>query len=70
MHCLFAHCLIQAGFVWLITGRVVLGVAELLLHLCLDALKCEGRINFHTDQLLHVLCKAGYVLALQQAWIP
>lgn len=69
VHCLFAHSLIQAGFVWMITGRVVLGVAELVLHLVLDVLKCEDRTNIHTDQLFHVLCKAGYVLAIQQAWV-
>jgi hypothetical protein len=69
MHCLFAHSLVHAGFVWLITGRVFFGVVELVLHIVLDFLKCEKRTSFHTDQFLHATSKALYVLALQQAWV-
>ena len=69
IHCLFAHSLIHAGFVWFITGRVFLGFVELVIHLLLDLLKCEKRTSFHIDQLLHVASKALYVLALQQGWV-
>lgn len=69
VHCLFAHCLIHAGFVWSITGRVSLGLAELVLHMIFDLLKCEKRTGFHADQLLHVASKALYVLALQRGWV-
>ena len=69
VHCLFAHCLIHAGFVWFITGRLFFGFAELVLHLIFDFLKCEKRTGFHTDQVLHAASKALYVIALQQAWV-
>jgi hypothetical protein len=69
VHCLFAHCLIHAGFVWMITGQVFFGFVELVLHMILDLLKCEKRIGYHTDQLLHAASKALYVVALQQAWV-
>lgn len=61
IHCLLAHCLIHAGFVWLCTGRVIFAVAELVLHFALDAAKCEKKISFHTDQMLHAACKVLYV---------
>lgn len=59
-----AHCLIHAGFVLVITGVVILSVAELVLHFTIDLLKCEGKTSFALDQWLHVLCKAGYVVVL------
>lgn len=68
-HCLFAHCLIHAGFVWCITGRVFFGFIELVLHLTLDFLKCEKRTNFHTDQLLHFASKALYVVVIYLGWV-
>ncbi len=69
MHCLFAHCLIHAGFAWCITGRVFFGFVELVLHLMLDLLKGEKRIGFQTDQFLHTASKVLYVVAIQQAWV-
>jgi len=68
-HCLLAHCLIHAGFVWLISGRVIFAVAELALHFVLDSLKCENKTSLHTDQMLHVFCKALYVFAIMSAWV-
>jgi hypothetical protein len=68
IHCLLAHSLIHAGFVWAITGRVIFGFAELVLHFLLDAAKCERKITFHTDQVLHATCKAAYVVALVIGW--
>ncbi len=61
LHCLTAHALIHAGIVWLLTGRAALGAAELVLHWLIDWLKIERKINFHVDQLLHLLCKVGFV---------
>jgi hypothetical protein len=69
VHCLFAHGLIHAGFVWCITGRVFFGFTELVVHMILDFVKSEKRTGYHTDQLLHVTSKALYVLAIQQAWV-
>ncbi|MCG8601237.1 MAG: DUF3307 domain-containing protein [Verrucomicrobiales bacterium] len=56
-----AHCLIHAGFVWVLTGSIFFGVAELILHWTIDALKCEGKTSFAVDQWLHVLCKVVFV---------
>lgn len=61
-HYLTAHALIHAGFVWLITGNVFFGVAELLLHWIIDFVKCENITNPHQDQGLHVACKVLYCL--------
>lgn len=64
IHCLTAHCLIQAGFVWAVTGCAILGFIELVLHMVLDSLKCEGITNIHVDQFAHLVCKAVYVIAI------
>ena len=69
VHCLVAHSLVHAGFVWCITGRVFFGFAELVVHILLDLVKGEKRTSFHTDQLLHVASKVLYIVALQQAWV-
>lgn len=69
VHCLLAHSLIHAGFVWVLTGRVFFAVAELLAHAFLDFIKCEKHTNFNLDQLLHMTCKALYVVALVQGWV-
>lgn len=59
---LFWHAMIHAGFVGLITGYVGLGIIELILHMIIDILKCEGKTSFNTDQLAHVVCKFAYVV--------
>lgn len=64
MVALCAHSLIHAGGVWLITGSMLFGGIELVLHSAIDMTKCEKRINLLTDQSLHLLCKAGYAVAL------
>jgi len=56
-----AHCLIHAGFVWLISGYAVFALAEFALHWIIDCLKCDGKTSFETDQWLHILCKAAFV---------
>ena len=64
VHCLTAHSLMHAGAVWAITGSFMIGIAELVLHWIIDFVKCEGITNIHTDQLLHILCRVGYVIAI------
>ena len=59
-----AHCLIHAGFVWLITGAVIFAFAEFVLHWIIDALKCEGKTSFAMDQWLHIATKAVFVLVI------
>jgi len=64
VHALTAHSFIHAGAVWLITGSVLLALCEVVLHWLIDFSKCEGWISYHVDQLLHLTCKAVFVLLL------
>lgn len=52
-----AHALIHAGFVGVITGSIALAVCEFAAHWITDDLKCRGKINFNTDQAIHLICK-------------
>ena len=61
---LLAHSLIHAGAVWLITGSMLLGLVELVLHAAIDGWKCAGKYGFLMDQGLHILCKVGFVIAM------
>lgn len=65
-----AHCLIHAGFVWLISGSAILALAEFVSHWIIDALKCEGRTSFAADQWLHIATKGLYVVILWAGWLP
>lgn len=69
VHCLLNHSLIHAGFVWLITGNVVLGLLELVLHATIDFIKCEKLTGFHLDQMLHIATKALFVVMIMQGWV-
>jgi len=69
IHCLLAHSLIHAGLVWLITGRSILALAEFVLHAILDTAKCEHKTSYHTDQMLHLLCKVVYVILITLSWV-
>lgn len=56
-HWLTAHALIHGGAVGLVTGSVTLGVAECLIHWCIDYAKCENWTGPNQDQALHLACK-------------
>jgi len=60
---LSAHATIHGGAVAVVTGTWVFGVVETVLHATIDHLKCEDRLSFDQDQLLHLACKGAY------AWI-
>ncbi|MCX6876478.1 MAG: DUF3307 domain-containing protein [Verrucomicrobia bacterium] len=64
---LLAHCVIQAGGVWVVSGSLAFAAAELLLHGLIDLGKGEGKFGMATDQLLHLLCKLAYALLLAQS---
>jgi hypothetical protein len=57
-----AHAVIHGGAVALLTGMPLLGVAETLAHAAIDDAKCTGKIGFNTDQALHIVCKALWVV--------
>jgi hypothetical protein len=61
---LTAHGAIHGLAVGLITGVPLLGLAETALHTLIDHGKCRGRINVHTDQMVHLLCKGLWVAVL------
>ena len=52
-----AHAIIHAGFVGIITGSILLGLAEFVAHWLTDDLKCRSKISFNTDQSIHIACK-------------
>ena len=62
-----AHCMIHAGFVYLVTQWLVLAVVEFVLHFAIDHAKCRGRITYNQDQALHVACKVGYAVLVVTA---
>lgn len=55
-----AHAIVHGGAVYIVTDSLLLGSAEIILHWIIDFSKCEGWINFHQDQALHMGCKLGY----------
>lgn len=57
---LTAHALMHGGVVALATGSVRLGVAEAVLHWCIDFGKCENWYGIHADQGMHWLCKIAW----------
>jgi hypothetical protein len=61
LYCLTYHAIIHAGLVWIITGSVVVGVIELVVHWFIDAMKSENAFGFEADQWLHIATKAVYV---------
>lgn len=69
VYCLTAHALIHGGFVWIISGKVLLGFAEFVVHWLIDFAKCEGRTSFATDQFLHVLSKAAWIGFMWAQWV-
>jgi hypothetical protein len=63
-HALFAHGMIHAGFVLIITGSITLALAELVIHSLTDWFKCEGKISLNVDQTIHLLCKVAWASAV------
>jgi hypothetical protein len=63
-HPLFAHAAIHGGAVGIVTQSVTLGLFEFACHAVIDYLKCDGKTSLDTDQVLHVVCKAVWVLLL------
>lgn len=61
---MFAHAMIHSGFVFLITSSIWIAMFEVVVHFIIDYLKCKGKLSFNMDQLLHIVCKVGYVLIM------
>jgi hypothetical protein len=65
---LSAHSVIHAGGVWLVSGSLAFGVAELFAHGVIDVAKGEGKFGLIPDQLLHLSCKVVYAVMLVYGW--
>lgn len=60
---LVAHAGIHGAVVLLVTGHVLLGLAEWALHVLIDEAKIRRKISFAQDQALHLLCKLLWLVA-------
>lgn len=58
---LFGHSAIQGGMVGLVTGSLILGLAETAVHMAIDEAKVRGWTTFGQDQAFHVVCKVAWV---------
>lgn len=61
-HCLFAHALIHAGMVYLVTHSILFAFLELAVHSVTDYAKCAGWISFNQDQAVHYGCKVLWAI--------
>lgn len=59
-----AHCTIQAAGVWLVSGSSILAVIEFVAHFIIDFLKCDGKIDFNVDQILHLGFKLIFAVCI------
>lgn len=55
-----AHAIIHGGFVGVITGSILLGTLETLLHFGCDYGKCAGRMTYNQDQAFHIALKVVF----------
>ena len=62
--CLIAHCFIQSGGVYVVTGRLDISIFEFGAHFIIDRFKCAGKLTFNQDQILHIFCKIMYTFLL------
>lgn len=59
---LSAHCLINGGAVYVVTGSLLLAFCETVVHFVIDFCKCEEWFSYNVDQTLHVSCKILWVI--------
>jgi hypothetical protein len=61
-YALSSHATIHGGFVYLVTGSLLLGLLEIVIHALTDWLKCMDKIDMLVDQLIHYACKVVWVV--------
>lgn len=61
---LAAHALTHGAAVGFVTKMFPLALIETAAHAAIDYGKVRRKYGIHIDQLLHILCKVGYVLYL------
>ena len=57
-----AHSAINAGGVMVVTGSMIISLAEFMAHFTLDNMKCRGMISTHEDQSMHIFSKLVWAL--------
>lgn len=62
IHYMSAHAAIHGGAVSLVTGFWIIGLLEFVAHWTIDFFKCENKYGIFTDQMLHIGCKAVWVI--------
>lgn len=67
---LIAHSMIHGGAVYIITGNPFLFLLEVFLHFLIDDAKCQSKLDFNTDQALHIGCKLLYFAILLPFGLP
>lgn len=61
---LIAHAGIHGGAVALVTGSLVFGLVEWMLHTMIDEFKVRGVTSFQQDQAFHIVCKLAYFASI------
>jgi len=61
---LASHSLIHAAIIFLITGSWLLVCLEFISHSIIDYVKCDGKIGYNLDQILHVACKVVWSIMI------
>jgi len=67
---LVAHAGIQGAAVYVVTGSVMLGLAEWAIHTATDEAKTRNWISFSQDQVIHVGCKVVWAVLLYLSVVP
>jgi hypothetical protein len=63
-----SHALLHAGSVALFTGSIGLGLTEAVIHALVDRLKCNNKISYNLDQVVHLLCKVVWAAIAVFLW--
>lgn len=61
---LWSHAMLHAGGVYLATEFISFAVIELICHFAIDWSKCNKQIDIHTDQILHIVIKLLFAVAI------
>jgi hypothetical protein len=61
------HSFMHGALVFLVTGSLTLCGVEIFWHWSIDSAKLSGCFGQRVDQLLHLGCKALYIVALVEA---
>ena len=61
---MIAHSACHGLITATITNSPLIGTAEWVTHFTIDYFKCKNSYNLLTDQILHLICKLAWAIAL------